>query len=167
MLNKALIAEFSHESSQTKRMLEKVPFEQPSWKPHDKSMNLIHLASHIAHIPKWISVILSGDQFDFLTDRLSREDAQSHEALMQIYQESFEGAVKSLEGASEEYLKGMWTFRAGERVIFSLPRVAALRTLAMNHLIHHRGQLSVYLRLLEVPVPGMYGPSADEAMPLK
>src|SRR6478672_5259296 len=125
MLNKAIIAEFTHESSQTKRMLEKVPFEQPAWKPHDKSMNLVHLASHIAHIPKWISVILSGDEFDFMKDKYSREDAKNHEELMQIYQDSFDGAVKSLDAASEEYLKGMWTFRAGERVIFSLPRVAA------------------------------------------
>lgn len=162
MLNKAIIAEITHESSQTKRMLEKVPFNQPAWKPHDKSMNLVHLASHVAHIPEWITIILSGDGFDFAKDKLSRDDAKSHEELMKIYQQGIDGALKSLEAASDEHLKGNWTFRAGDRVIFSLPRVAALRTLALNHLVHHRGQLSVYLRLLEVPVPGMYGPSADE-----
>ena len=165
MLNKAIIAEIKHESSQTKRMLEKVPFNQPGWKPHHKSMNLVHLASHVAHIPEWISIILSGDEFDFAKDKLSRDDANSHEELMNIYQQGVDGAVKKLEVASDEYLRGNWTLRAGERVIFSLPRISAVRTLALNHLVHHRGQLSVYLRLLDVPVPGMYGPSADEPMP--
>jgi uncharacterized damage-inducible protein DinB len=167
MLNKALIAEFTHESSQTKRMLEKVPFGEPAWKPHDKSMNLVHLASHVAHIPNWMTMILSSEEFDFAKDKLDRADAKTHEELMRIYQENSDNAIKSLEGASEEYLRGIWTFRAGERVILSLPRVAALRAMALNHLIHHRGQLSVYLRLLNVPIPGMYGPSADEASPFK
>jgi uncharacterized damage-inducible protein DinB len=163
MLNKSIIAELTHEASQTKRMLEKVPFNEPAWKPHDKSMHLVHLASHIAHIPKWISVILSGNEFDFTKEKFRRDDATSSEELMQYYQESLDGAVKSLEAATDEHLKETWSFRAGEKVFFTLPRIVAIRNMALNHLIHHRGQLSVYLRLLDVPVPGMYGPSADEA----
>jgi uncharacterized damage-inducible protein DinB len=164
MLNKSIIAEFIHEASQTKRMLEKVPFDQPDWKPHSRSMKLVHLASHVAHIPKWISVILSSPEFDFTKENLKRDDAKDQGELMQFYQESYDKAIESLSAAGDECLMEKWTFRAGERIIFSLPRVAAIRTLALNHLIHHRGQLSVYLRLLDVPVPGMYGPSADEAI---
>ena len=163
-INKATIAELTHEASQTKRMLEKVPFNQPTWKPHSKSMNLVHLASHIAHIPKWISIILSGAEIDFAKETLQHGDAKEHGELMQIFQESFDRAVDSLSAASNEFLMEKWTFRAGERIIFNLPRISAIRTLALNHLVHHRGQLSVYLRLLDVPVPGMYGPSADETV---
>ena len=127
-------------------------------------MNIVHLASHVAHIPKWISIILSAPEFDFAKESLKHGDAKELEELMQFYQESFDRAIENLSAASDEYLMEKWTFRAGERIIFSLPRVAAIRTLALNHLIHHRGQLSVYLRLLDVQVPGMYGPSADETL---
>lgn len=156
--------ELKYEGSQTKKLLERVPFDQFGWKPHERSMLLEKLAIHVAEIPRWASRILTATEFDFTKANYTAPEVNSTDDLVQLSETNIQNALNDFAATSEEDLMTPWTFRRGEHVIFTLPRVAAIRTLAMNHLVHHRGQLSVYLRLLNVPIPGMYGPSADEGL---
>lgn len=163
-LNKSLIAELKMEAGNTRKMLERVPVNNAEWAPHGKSTKIGRLATHVADTPGWITTILSSGEFNIATDKFGKgiAVASSGEELLAIHDETIAKATESLENATDEDFEKMWTFRAGDHVIFTLPKKVAIRTLALNHFIHHRGQLSVYLRLNDVPVPGMYGPSADE-----
>lgn len=163
-LKDALIAELKQESSSTKKMLEKVPMDKKDWKPHEKSMTLGRLATHVADTTHWASDIIHIDDFDFMKDYKTRPIANSQEELLATFQANLDKAIADLEAMTDEDFNKPWTVRRGEQVMFSLPKKVAIRGWAFNHLIHHRGQLSVYLRLLNIPVPGMYGPSADEQM---
>jgi uncharacterized damage-inducible protein DinB len=163
-LKDSLIGELKHESSLTKKMLEKVPLDKKEWKPHEKSMTLGRLATHVAEIPHWASRIVTMDEFDFLVQGFSSHTAASQEELMKIFNEKLDKAIEDLQTTDDESFNKNWTVRRGEHIMFTTPKKIAIRGWALNHLIHHRGQLSVYLRLLGVPVPGMYGPSADEKM---
>lgn len=158
----ALIAELKHESSMTRKMLEKVPLEKKDWKPHEKSMTLGRLATHVAEIPHWISRIITIDDFDFAVQGFSSQVASSGEELLTIFQEKLNKAIADLETMSDEDFNKTWVVRRGDQMRNELPKKVAVRGWGFNHMVHHRGQLSVYLRLLDVPVPGMYGPSADE-----
>jgi len=160
MITQGMIREIEHEGSQTKKILERIPFDKFDWKPHEKSREIGKLAIHVAEIPKWTSRALTTPEFDVLT--LKPTQVQSTEELVKLSEANIQKAIEDLQKASDEEMMTMWTFRRGDHVIFTLPRAAVIRNLSMNHLIHHRGQLSVYLRLLDIPVPGMYGPSADE-----
>jgi uncharacterized damage-inducible protein DinB len=160
----SFIGELKHESSLTKRMLEKVPLEKKDWKPHEKSMTLGRLATHVAEIPHWISRVVTLDEFDFLVQGFSSHTAASQEELMTIFNEKLNKAIADLQSMDDETFNKIWTVRRGDQIMFNTPKKIAIRGWAFNHMIHHRGQLSVYLRLLDVPVPGMYGPSADEKM---
>jgi uncharacterized damage-inducible protein DinB len=162
MLNQALIPELKHEAASTRKMLERVPTDKWDWKPHDRSMTLGRLASHLATIPDYMTVTLTSDELDFAKGTYRPAAPTSTKTLLDVFNTSYEKALQTLEGASDETLHGMWSLKNGGHTIFTLPRMAALRSFVMNHLIHHRGQLSVYLRLLNIPVPGMYGPSADD-----
>jgi uncharacterized damage-inducible protein DinB len=162
MLNQPILSELQHEAAQTKKMLEKVPYDQFDWNPHQKSMNLGRLAAHVAELPGWITMIVTTDELDFSKFDYKPYKAKSTEDLAQFFNQNVQQALEALQGASDETLLAPWTLRNGEHIIFTLPRIAAIRSMAMNHLIHHRGQLSVFLRLLDIPIPGMYGPSADE-----
>ncbi|MBS1745167.1 MAG: damage-inducible protein DinB [Bacteroidetes bacterium] len=159
-LNKALIAELKIESTSTKKLLEIVPAEKSDWAPHEKSMKLGRLATHIAEIPIWVERIVNADGFDF-GGKFTPNVAESNEALLKIFTEKQDAAIEILEAATDEKLNEPWTIKRGGQVIAQLPKKVALRNIAFNHLYHHRGQLSVYLRLLDIPIPGMYGPSAD------
>ena len=159
----AFIAELKHESASTKKMLERVPMDKKDWKPHEKSMALGGLAAHVADIPHWISNIIHIDEFDFMK-HYKPMPASTNEELMQLFQEKLDKAMADLEKMNDEDFKKMWTVKAGEQVMYNLPKAVAVRGWAFSHMIHHRGQLSVYLRLLNIPVPGMYGPTADEPM---
>src|SRR5215831_12179667 len=161
-LKDAFIAELKHESSLTKKMLEKVPLDQRDWKPHDKSMTLGRLASHVAEIPHWISRIITIDDWDFAARGFSSQVAGTSEELLNIFQEKLDKAIVDLSSMSDEDFNKTWIVRRGDQMRNELPKKVAIRGWGFSHLIHHRGQLSVYLRLLDVPVPGMYGPSADE-----
>ena len=163
-LKDSLIAELKQESSSTKKMLEKVPLDKKDWKPHEKSMTLGRLATHVADTTHWASDIIHIDDFDFMKDYKTRPNANSQEELIATFQANLDKAIADLEAMTDEDFNKPWTVRRGEQVMFSLPKKVAIRGWAFNHLIHHRGQLSVYLRLLNIPVPGMYGPSADEQM---
>jgi uncharacterized damage-inducible protein DinB len=160
----AFIAELKHESSLTKKILERVPLDKKEWKPHEKSMTLGRLATHVAQTPRWISNIIHIDDYDFATRSSKPIIAASQEELMKIFQDTFDTAVADLENVSDEDLNKKWIIRAGEKIMNETPKKVAIRGWAYSHMIHHRGQLSVYLRLLDIPVPGMYGPSADEKM---
>jgi uncharacterized damage-inducible protein DinB len=158
----AFIAELQYESGLTKKILERVPLDKSNWKPHAKSMSLGRLATHIAQIPHWISDIIHIDDYDFATRSLNSNTAASKEELMQIYQETLDNAVRDLRQMNDEDFNKRWVVRVGNKLMYDTPKKVALRGWAYSHLVHHRGQLSVYLRLLDIPVPGMYGPSADE-----
>lgn len=161
----AYIAELKQESVLTKKILERVPMDRKDWKPDEKSMSVGRLATHIAETGRWASDIVNIDDFDFTRDyKASVGVAGSTEELLQIFQTNFDNSIADLAKMSDEELGKPWTLRNGEKVMYSLPKKAAIRGFAFSHMIHHRGQLSVYLRLLGVPVPGMYGPSADEKM---
>lgn len=162
MIRQEIIREIEHEGSQTKKILERIPIDNFNWKPHEKSRAIGQLAVHVAQIPVWTSRILAATDFDMLTFKREIPEIKSTDDLIKISEENIQNAVDDLQEVSDEDMMAMWSFRRGEQVIFSLPRAAAIRNMSMNHLIHHRGQLSVYLRLLNIPVPGMYGASADE-----
>ncbi len=161
-LNKSLIAELQNEAANTRKMLERVPVDKNDWKPHKKSMELGRLARHVADLPSWITVTLTTDELDFAKFEYKPHMAATNEELVSILDTMVQKATETLENASEEEFNKMWTLRNGDHVILTLPKKAVLRSFALSHMYHHRGQLSVYLRLLDVPVPGMYGPSADD-----
>ncbi len=159
----AFIAELKFESSLTRKMLERTPMDKKDWKPHEKSMSLGRLATHIAETTHWITTIAAGEIFDFATDyKFSPQGAASAEELLEKFDRHLGEAISSLSSMSDGDFDKIWTAKSGEHVISQIPKKVAIRGWAFSHLIHHRGQLSVYLRLLDVPVPGMYGPSADE-----
>ena len=158
----AFIAELKHESALTKKMLERVPLEKADWKPHEKSMTIGRLATHIAENVKWISDIIHIDDFDFATKSFKSYSAASSDELLKIFQDNLDAAIHDLSSMTDEDFSKTWIVRVGEKIMYNTPKKVAIRGWAFSHQIHHRGQLSVYLRLLDVPVPGMYGPSADE-----
>ena len=160
----AFIAELKQESAATKKMLEKVPLDKKDWKPHDKSMTVGRLATHVAEVPLWIHRIMSADEFNFATTTFSPYTASSTTELLEIFEKNLATAIADLDNATDEDYAKIWTVKAGEKVMMQLPKKVAIRGWAFSHMIHHRGQLSVFLRLLDVPIPGMYGPSADERM---
>jgi len=158
----AFIAELKHEAGLTKKMLERVPLDKAEWKPHEKSMTLGRLATHIAENFKWITEIKNMDDYDFATKVFKPNVAASQEELISIFQTNLETAINDLLLMTDEDFNKTWVVRVGEKVMYNTPKKVAIRGWAFSHHIHHRGQLSVYLRLLDIPVPGMYGPSADE-----
>jgi uncharacterized damage-inducible protein DinB len=162
MIKSAFIDELQFESSLTRKMLERVPFHNPGWQPHEKSFTLARLATHVAEIPHWISRIVTMENWDFAVQGFSRQIAQSRDELLQIFESKLDKAVVDLQEMDENDLENTWVVSNGSVMRRELVKRVAIRGWGFSHLIHHRGQLSVYLRLLDVPVPGMYGPSADE-----
>lgn len=163
-LKDAFIGELKYEGSLTRKMLERVPLDKKEWRPHGKSMTLGRLATHVAEIPHWISRIITIDDWDFAVQGFSSHSASTSAELIQIFQEKLDKAIADLETMSDEDFNKKWIVRRGDQMRNELVKKIAIRGWGFSHLIHHRGQLSVYLRLLDVPVPGMYGPSADEKM---
>jgi uncharacterized damage-inducible protein DinB len=160
----ALLPEFDHEMGTTRRLLDRVPEDRFSWKPHDKSMSLGQLAAHIASIPYWCSATLNATFLDLATlgDDARPKPPESRAALLAGFDQRVATARGHLATATDPELLAPWTLKSGDEEFFTMPRVSAIRTFVMNHSIHHRGQLSVYLRLNDVPVPPIYGPTADE-----
>jgi uncharacterized damage-inducible protein DinB len=156
-----ILAEFEHELASTRRMLERIPDQHLDYRPHAKSADLGFLGMHIAQQPDWGVAVLERSELDLLT-LPSPPRATSARELVDQLERSAADFRASLGRATAESFLQPWTLRMGEQAIFTLPKAAVLRSMVMNHLVHHRGQLSVYLRLLDVPVPGIYGPSADE-----
>lgn len=160
----ALLPEFDHEMATTRRVLERVPADQFDWRAHPKSYCLGQVALHLANIPHWFPIMASAPELDFETmPRPKYETPASLEQVLAVFDKNVAEARAALAGASDEVMMGTWTGRTGDKIHFAAPRVAMYRSFVMSHSIHHRGQLSVYLRLLNVPVPSIYGPSADES----
>ena len=164
MIRPVLLAEFDHEMAVTRRLLERCPsnFE---WTPHQRSYTLGGLATHLARLPRWGEWILTKDGYDLVLDHTPQSPA--HGALDDVLK-TFDGSISTtrglLIGQSDAELAAPWTLRKSGHKLMTLPRMSAFKTLVVNHAIHHRGQLSVYLRLLDVPLPSIYGPTADEPM---
>lgn len=159
------LPEFDQEMATTRRVLERVPEDKLDWKPHTKSMTLGQLASHVAQMADWASNIVTKDEFDFRPPDgpvYKGADCKSSRELLELFDQSVATARGAIQEFREESLDDTWTLKAGPHTIFSAPRWSVYRGFGMNHIIHHRAQLSVYLRLLDVPVPGIYGPTADE-----
>ena len=160
----ALLPEFDHEMATTRRLLERLPEAAFAWKPHDRSMALGQLAGHIANLPQWCSATLASTVFDL--DALPVDARPQLPASRAAVIEEFDGKVAAarhrLTSTTDAEFMTPWTLKKGGQEVFTLPRISAIRSFVMNHLIHHRGQLSVYLRLKDVPLPSIYGPTADE-----
>ena len=157
-----LLAEFDQEMANTRKALERIPDDKLSFKPHEKSYSLLELGSHLANLPTWTPVTLTTTELD-LDQPWDREAPQNRDEILADFDAAVKQARPVLEAATGEDMQVMWTLKSGDQVWFTLPRGAVFRSFVMSHMIHHRAQLTVYLRLLDVPVPGMYGPSADEA----
>ena len=160
----ALLPEFDHEMATTRRLLERLPEAEFAWKPHDRSMALGQLAGHIANLPQWCSATLASTVFDLdaLPDDARPQLPASRAALLEEFDGKVAAARGQLTSTTDAEFMTPWTLKKGGQEVFTLPRISAIRSFVMNHLIHHRGQLSVYLRLKDVPLPSIYGPTADE-----
>lgn len=160
-LNQALLPEFDHEMSNTRKSLERVPDDKLGWKPHTKSMTMGGLATHLATIAHWSEAIIGQESFDVSTAPPTPQ-LKSRKEILDAFDQSAATARKAIAGASDETLKKPWSLLSKGQTIFTLPRIGVLRSFIMNHTIHHRAQLGVYLRLNDIAVPSIYGPSADE-----
>lgn len=152
--------EWESEEKQTLRVLEAVPEDKLSWKPHEKSMTLGGLAQHIAQIPAWGQAVLGEREYVMTGERLP--EPASKQEFIDRFRRNAEQLRERIGRVPDESLADPWTLKAGDHTVFTAPRSAVVRSFLLNHIIHHRGQLTVYLRLLDAPVPGVYGPSADE-----
>lgn len=156
------LADLEHELSQTRRLLERVPTEKLGWGPHAKSATLGQLATHLADLPGFALMMIVRDGLDVTAPTQRPPAPTTAEGILERFDANAKALREALAGASDTDLAADWELRRGDHVFYRAPRHAALRTMGISHVVHHRGQCSVYLRLLDVPVPGMYGPSADE-----
>jgi uncharacterized damage-inducible protein DinB len=159
-----LLPEFDEEMANTRKILERLPEDKPDFKPHEKSMPLKNLAGHVADMANWMKCALEVETLNW-----KASDAPcvmtSREELLAQFDRNVVGARALLEKATDEDFAKTWTFQYEGKTLFAQPRTTVVRNMVMNHLIHHRAQLGIYLRLNNIAVPGMYGPSADEANP--
>ena len=161
------LPEFDAEMAATRRTLERIPEDKLGWKPHEKSMLLGRLAGHIAELPGMGVSVLKDDVLDFANrpaGELARKPtvAESQKHVLELFDKNVAALRTAIERASDEHWGKNWKLSAGEKTFYNGPRMGAMRRMVMNHVIHHRAQLGVYLRLNDVPVPSVYGPSADE-----
>lgn len=162
---KFLVGEFDHEAGSTRRVLERVPDAHVDWAPHPKSKPLGELALHIAGLPVWVGRALTMPEYDFLGPDAPKPGLQpwvSKDALMAKFDKNVADARAILLATGDAQMMEPWSLKRGGDVMFTLPRLAVIRSMVLSHTIHHRGQLTVYLRLKDVPLPGIYGPTADE-----
>ena len=161
----SFLPEFDQEMASTRKALERVPSEKGAWKPHPKSFPLGHLAQLVARMPSWLVMTMKQTELDLNPPAGERKfpgySLETTETLLRTFDEGVQGARAAIAGASDDDMTVPWSLKTGGTVVLTLPRQAMLRQ-TVNHLIHHRGQLTVYLRLVDVPVPAIYGPSADD-----
>lgn len=160
----SLLPEFDHEFAVLRTALQRVPEDKMDFKPHAKSMALGQLAGHLTELPSWMNSTIEADELDFAKMDYKPFIPKTSDELVAALDAALAKARPALEKVSDAELMKPWTLRQGDHVIFTMPKVAVLRSFVISHMIHHRAQLGVYLRLNDVPVPGMYGPSADEPM---
>jgi len=160
----ATYPDLDNEVGRTRRMLEIFPDGQNDWRPHEKSTGLAQLASHVAELPMFATAIVTTDSMDFMKGEYVSHSCGSRADLLDLFDSSVESLRAALAAADAESLARPWTLRKGDYVIVTGPRGELMREVALNHMVHHRAQLGVYYRMLGVPLPGLYGPSADEAL---
>lgn len=159
----SLLPEFDREMGVTRRLLERVPDGQFAWQPHEKSMRLGRLAEHLTEMPQWVVDAIDTDSVDATTRQPEGyQPPGTREALLALFDRNVKAGRAALEGRTDAELAAPFTLRAQGKEIFTMPKATVLRGFVMNHMIHHRGQLSVYLRLQDIPLPSIYGPSGDE-----
>lgn len=161
-ISEILLPEIKQEAESTKKVLQAIPTDKFDYTPHEKSMKLKDLALHIADLSGWISTIISTDYLDFAEGGVTRPEIKTTDDIVKYFEENTQKSLESLKTASDQDLAKNWVLRNGDYVILDLPKSAVIRSMAMNHVYHHRAQIGMYLRLLNVPIPGMYGPSADD-----
>jgi uncharacterized damage-inducible protein DinB len=153
--------ELDRESATTRKMLERIPDDKYDWKPHEKSMTIRQLSSHIAELPTWITMALTTDELDFAAIPYDPPKVDSTKELMELFEKSVENGYSELKEENEIKMDEPWTLRNAEEIYSTEPKADVIR-MALNQVTHHRAQLGVFLRLLDIPIPGSYGPSADE-----
>ena len=161
----SLLPELDHEMQTTRALLERVPDSAADWKPHPRSMSMSRLAIHLPQLVMWISGVVNEPDLDITSPAAAKYQVpwEGTAALLAKFDRELAAGKADLARATDEALKQPWSLRAGDHVILTMPRITVLRTMVMNHVIHHRGQLSVYLRMNDVPLPDIYGPTADSA----
>ena len=157
----ALLAEFDHEMTTTRKLLERVPEDRLAWKPHVKSYSLGELAQHVANLLQWGHLTLERSELDLALFPRG-EVLGSRAAIVALFEGHATEARRALVGKTDGEMLAPWTLKRGDETVFTMPKATVWRMFVMNHIVHHRGQLSVYLRQQDVPLPSMYGPSADE-----
>ncbi len=163
-LNTPFISELQHEIATTRKFLAAYPLDNPDYKPHEKSMTIKQLTQHVAELIGWVSYTITQSELDFATHKMVTVPTDTIENLLAHYNQLASKALADLETVTDEQMREPWTLRSGENIIFTMPKIATIRAFAMNHTVHHRAQLGVYYRLLNIPVPSSFGPSADAAM---
>jgi uncharacterized damage-inducible protein DinB len=160
-ISQSLLPEFDYEMATSRKVIERVPEDRYSWKPHERSMTMGRLASHIAEMPSWGVMGLKQDSFDLATSS-GAFSAASQKELLDTFDKNVAGAREAISSTDDATYFTNWSLKKGSDTLMTMPKIAVVRSFVMNHIIHHRGQLSVYLRENNVPVPSIYGPSADE-----
>ena len=158
----AIAAEFQVEAAATRRFLARFEEKHADWQPHEKSMTLSRLATHVVECPDWANTVLDADDFDFATMDYKPPHWKTRDELLENHERIGAGFLRQFEGRSDDAMRANWQLRQGDHILMDTTREAAVRNIILSHLVHHRGQLSVYYRLLGIPVPGPYGPSADD-----
>ncbi len=164
-ISQALLPEFDREMANTRKTLERVPDDKLTWKPHPKSGTMLWLASHLANLPLWVVVTMAQDSFDMDPpggSSFKLPAMNSRAETLAVFDEHVKQARATIAAAADPEFMKPWSLLKGGQTIFTLPKIGVLRSFVMNHLIHHRGQLTVYFRLNDIPVPALYGPSGDE-----
>jgi uncharacterized damage-inducible protein DinB len=163
----SLLPEFDQEMANTRKVIARVPNGKTDWRPHPKSMPLGYMTVHISRLAGWVNMIMEKDEFDvglMMKSGFKMPDFESAEKSVEVFDEVIAKARATLAGASDADFLKPWSLKNNGEVRFTAPKVGALRSMVFNHMIHHRGQLTVYLRLNDVPLPGLYGPTADEPL---
>ena len=164
-ISESLLPEFDQEMANTRKTLERVPDDKFGWKPHDKSYAMGALTTHLANLPSWTVLTINADSFDLAppgAEPFKMQEVKSTQEALAMFDKNVADARAAIAGASDEQLFKPWSLLSGGNTLMTLPKIAVLRSFVMNHIIHHRAQLGVYLRLNDIPVPSIYGPSADE-----
>jgi uncharacterized damage-inducible protein DinB len=165
-LSQLLLPEFDQEMANTRKMLERVPNDKFDWRPHPKSTTMGYLATHLGFMPGWTVNAITQDSLDLAPDGevIRFPTAKSREEILEMFDRNVAEARAAIAGATDDQLMTPWSLLRAGQTIFTMPRIAVLRTMVMNHNIHHRAQLGVFLRLNDIPLPATYGPSADEGV---
>jgi uncharacterized damage-inducible protein DinB len=158
----ALLIEFDQEMKSTRTLLERVPLDDPDWKPHPRSRTIRELASHVADLPGMLALVAGGSRWDASSPRPPQPPVATAADLVARFDRHVAAGRAALAGQGDDDLAAPWTFQYAGREMFTVPKSAAIRRIVMSHLVHHRGQLTVYLRLKDVPLPVIYGPTADQ-----